>query len=88
MTGRALAGGRAGLTLRTTMIVGFPGETLAAHRAMLEGIARLRFERLGAFEYSPEEGTAAAALERQVGARTRRRRWHAVMAAQAGIAAN
>lgn len=74
------------LALRTTMIVGFPGETPAAHRNMLEGIARLRFDRLGAFEYSREEDTPAGRMAEQVGARTSKKRWHAVMAAQAGIA--
>jgi len=76
-----------GLTLRTTMLVGFPGETPTAHKRMLEGIRALRFERLGAFEYSREEGTPAAQAPRQVGKITREKRWHAVMALQAEIAA-
>ena len=75
-----------GLTLRTTMIVGDPGETPADHRALLAGLERLRFERLGAFEYSPEEGTPAATAPRQVGLRTRSKRWNEVMAAQMEIA--
>jgi ribosomal protein S12 methylthiotransferase len=75
------------LTLRTTMLVGFPGETPAAHRRMLEGMRALRFDRLGAFEYSREEGTPAAQAPRQVGKTTREKRWHAVMALQAEIAA-
>lgn len=75
------------LTLRTTMLVGFPGETPAAHRRMLEGMRALRFERLGAFEYSREEGTPAAEAPRQVGKATREKRRHAVMALQAEITA-
>lgn len=74
------------ITLRTTLLVGFPGETPRAHRLMLEGIERLRFERLGAFQYSREEGTPAAKMPRQVGNATRRKRWNAVMNLQAEIA--
>ncbi|MCE5230267.1 30S ribosomal protein S12 methylthiotransferase RimO [bacterium] len=74
------------LTLRTTMIVGFPGETAAAHRRLIDGIQSLRFDRLGAFEYSPESDTPASTMPLQVSPRTRRRRWHAVMATQAAIA--
>ena len=75
-----------GLTLRTTMIVGFPGETEAEHRNMLEAIGRLRFDRLGAFQYSTEEDTPAGKLGGQLPAKERRRRWHAVMALQGTIA--
>lgn len=75
-----------GLTLRTTMIVGFPGETLADHKALLAGMERLRFERLGAFEYSPEEDTPAVTHPRQVGPRTRNKRWNEVMGVQVEIA--
>lgn len=74
------------LTLRTTMIVGFPGESPAAHRRLIDGIKQLRFDRLGAFEYSSETDTAAALMPDRVSPRTRSRRWHAVMAAQAAIA--
>jgi len=76
-----------GLTLRTTMIVGFPGETRSEHEFMLEGIRRLRFERLGAFQYSDEEGTPSATMRPRVRRGEKERRWHAVMAAQAEIAA-
>ncbi len=76
-----------GITLRTTLIVGFPGETLQAHRCMLENIEALRFERLGAFMYSQEEDTAASTAPRQVGEATKVRRWNAVMETQTTIAA-
>ena len=76
-----------GLTLRTTVLVGFPGETPQAHRRMLEAIRALAFDRLGAFQYSREEGTSAAEMPRQVGARTRETRWRAVMELQSEVAA-
>jgi len=50
------------LTLRTTVMVGFPGETEAAFQALLDFVEEMRFERLGVFTYSPEEGTPALAL--------------------------
>ncbi len=75
-----------GIAIRTTLIVGFPGETPAQHRRMLEGIRELRFSWLGAFPYSREPGTSAADAPRQVGKRVRQKRWEAVMAAQAEIA--
>src|SRR5229473_445869 len=50
------------LTLRTTVMVGFPGETEAAFQALLDFVEEMRFERLGVFTYSPEEGTPALGL--------------------------
>ena len=50
------------LVLRTTVIVGFPGETEAEFQEMLDLLAEIRFERVGAFPYSLEEGTAAAEM--------------------------
>lgn len=52
-----------GVTLRTTFLVGFPGETEDHFRHLLQYAARERFDHVGVFAYSPEEGTAAAALE-------------------------
>ncbi len=75
-----------GIAIRSTMLVGLPGETPASHRRMLEAIRELRFDWLGAFSYSREPGTPAAEAPRQVGARVRLKRWEAVMAAQAEIA--
>jgi ribosomal protein S12 methylthiotransferase len=51
-----------GLTLRTSIIVGYPGETKRRFIELLEFVRETRFERLGAFAYSPEEGTKAALL--------------------------
>ena len=58
-----------GLTLRTTFIVGFPGETDAEFEALSDFIRRSRFERLGIFKYSQEEGSRAARMPGQVPAR-------------------
>ena len=52
-----------GLTLRTTVLVGFPGETDDDFRALLDFLEEIRFERLGAFAFSPQEGTRAAEME-------------------------
>ena len=54
------------LTLRTTVIVGFPGETDDDVRIMMDFLEEIRFDRVGAFAYSIEEGTAAAAMPDQV----------------------
>jgi ribosomal protein S12 methylthiotransferase len=51
-----------GLTLRTSLIVGLPGETEADFADLLSFVEEQRFERLGVFEYSPEEGTPAAEM--------------------------
>src|SRR6267142_1453239 len=60
-----------GVTLRTTFIVGFPGETDAEFETLLDFIRRNRFERLGIFKYSQEEGSLAARMPGQVPAKIR-----------------
>ncbi len=55
-----------GILLRTTFIVGFPGETEAQFEELLDFVRWARFDRLGAFAYSPEEGTAAAEMPGQI----------------------
>jgi len=80
-----LRGAVPGIAIRTTMIVGFPGETSAQHRRMLDGIRDLRFDWLGAFPYSNEPDTPAASAPRQVGKAVRQKRWENVMAVQAEI---
>jgi len=52
-----------GVTLRTTIMTGFPGETDARFRRMLADLARMQFDHLGAFAYSPEEGTKGAKMK-------------------------
>ncbi len=54
------------ITLRTTLICGFPGETQEAHEELIEFINEMEFDRLGAFTYSPEEGTKAAEMPDQI----------------------
>lgn len=71
-----------GISLRTTFIVGFPGETRAASRKLLDFVKEARFAHMGAFLYSPEEDTPAAAMPEQVPARTKRARHQRLMLAQ------
>lgn len=54
------------ITLRTTLICGFPGETEEQHEELMQFVNDMEFDRLGAFTYSPEEGTPAAEMEHQV----------------------
>lgn len=54
------------IVLRTTLITGFPGETDEDHQELMEFVDEMEFDRLGAFTYSPEEGTPAEKMENQV----------------------
>lgn len=64
---RCVRGARArGLTLRTSLIVGFPGETEDQFKELLDFVEETEFDRLGAFIYSPEEGTPAAKMPDQI----------------------
>lgn len=83
---RRIRAGVPGIALRTTFIVGFPGETEACFEELLAFIRQTRFERLGAFAYSPEAGTRAALMGDQIPEAVKRRRLRAVMAAQREIA--
>jgi ribosomal protein S12 methylthiotransferase len=74
-----------GLTLRTTVIVGFPGESDADFREMLELLDEVRFERVGAFTYSVEEGTRAADMLGQVDEDVMSERLEEVMELQRGV---
>jgi ribosomal protein S12 methylthiotransferase len=73
------------LTLRTTFLVGFPGETDAQFDNLLNFVTEMRFDRLGVFTYSAEEGTPAFALDNPVPAKIMRVRRDALMAAQQEI---
>jgi ribosomal protein S12 methylthiotransferase len=73
------------LTLRTTVIVGFPGETDADFREMLDLLEEIGFDRVGAFAYSLEEGTRAAELNGQVDPAEARDRLEELMDAQRAI---
>lgn len=76
-----------GVAIRTAMIVGFPGETEEDFQELLEFVREQRFERLGAFAYSREEGTEAAELPDQVPERIKKQRLRTLMRLQAEIAA-
>jgi ribosomal protein S12 methylthiotransferase len=75
-----------GVALRTTFIVGFPGETEEAFTSLLEFIERTRFERLGVFKYSQEEGSRAAKMPDQIPARIKNERYRRAMTLQQRIA--
>ncbi len=83
---RKLRAGIPGLALRTTFIVGFPGETDAQFETLLTFIEQTRFERLGIFKYSPEQGSRAAAMPDQISARTKNQRYRRAMTVQQSIA--
>jgi ribosomal protein S12 methylthiotransferase len=83
---RRIRAGVPGLALRTTFIVGFPGETQACFDDLLEFIQETKFERLGVFAYSPEAGTRAGAMSGQIPDKVRQRRRELAMAAQHQVA--
>jgi len=74
-----------GVALRTSVIVGFPGETEKDFNELLNFLSRARFERLGAFIYSREEGTKAARFAKQVPERIKKERFDGVMKTQKEI---
>lgn len=77
-----------GIVLRTTLIVGFPGETSRDFNSLLDFVARNRFERLGAFTYSEEEGTYAAEhYKDNVRQSTKQKRYDRLMELQSSISA-
>jgi ribosomal protein S12 methylthiotransferase len=84
---RRIRSGIPGIALRTTFIVGFPGETEADVDELCDFVQETRFERLGVFRYSQEEGTRAAGMPDQISRKDKDRRWHRVMALQQTIAA-
>jgi ribosomal protein S12 methylthiotransferase len=73
------------ITLRTTFIVGFPGETEAEFQGLLDFMQAVQFDKLGVFKFSPEPGTPAYDLPDQVAEEVKEERWHRVMAAQQPI---
>lgn len=74
------------ITLRTTLITGFPGETEEQFQSLCEFVQEVKFDRLGCFAYSEEEGTAAANYEDQVEPQVRVDRAEIIMNDQLGIA--
>ena len=75
-----------GIALRTTFIVGFPGETEASFEALLDFIRATKFERLGVFAYSQEDGTRAGQMAMQVPEKVRQQRRQRAMAVQHEVA--
>ena len=73
------------MVLRTTLLSGFPGETEEAHKELVDFVETARFERLGVFAYSREEGTPAALMKDQVHPSTKKRRQRELMEVQRGI---
>ena len=77
---RRMRAGIPGLGIRTTFIVGFPGETEEDFQELLEFIREFRFERAGVFSYSKEEGTRANKMDGHIHHSTRKSRWSRAMA--------
>jgi ribosomal protein S12 methylthiotransferase len=73
------------VTLRTSLIVGFPGETNDEFKELLDFVEETSFERLGVFKYSDEEGTGAAGLGKKIDPEEIERRWQEVMDLQSLI---
>lgn len=74
-----------GLVLRTTLIAGFPGETEADFTELAEFAREIRFERLGCFAYSREEGTAAAEMPEQIDEEVKQHRMELIMEDQMNL---
>jgi ribosomal protein S12 methylthiotransferase len=70
------------LAVRSTFIVGFPGETEADFALLLDWLAEARLDRVGCFKYEPVDGAAANALPGAVPEEVKEERWHRLMAAQ------
>ncbi|MEQ8224393.1 MAG: 30S ribosomal protein S12 methylthiotransferase RimO [Candidatus Eremiobacterota bacterium] len=73
------------VTLRTALIVGFPGETNEHFESLMDFVEKAEFDRLGAFEYSKEEGTEAEKLKGHVSKKTKKERLHRIMTLQKKI---
>jgi len=81
-----LRAGIPGVTLRTTFIVGFPGETDAEFETLVDFVRRTRFERLGIFKYSREQGSRAANMPGHIPAKIKNARYRQAMSVQQWIA--
>lgn len=75
------------ITLRTTLIVGFPGETEKEFQELLRFVQEARFERLGVFTYSQEEGTPAGKMENQIEEEIKEQRKEIIMDSQKSVSA-
>jgi len=80
-----LRGAVEGVALRSTVLVGFPGETKARFERLLADLKRMRFDHLGAFSYSPEKGTAGFSMPGRPSRRVAEERMERVMAQQKAV---
>ena len=76
------------IALRTSLIVGFPGETKDDFDNLKDFIKVVKFDRLGVFQYSQEEGTKAAKMEKQIDKKTKEKRYNKIMEIQQDISYN
>jgi ribosomal protein S12 methylthiotransferase len=83
---KKIRAGVTGIALRTTFIVGFPGETEASFNTLLNFVRETKFERLGVFAYSKEGGTRAGAMAGQISHKMKQKRRELAMAAQHKVA--
>jgi ribosomal protein S12 methylthiotransferase len=83
---KKIRAGIPGIAMRTTFIVGFPGETEACFGALLDFIRDTKFERLGVFAYSREDGTRAGAMAGQLSDKVKQKRRELAMAEQHRVA--
>ena len=73
------------IVIRTTLIVGFPGETEEDFQNLLDFVEKTEFDRLGVFTYSAEEGTYAASMDNQIDEKTKKNRQETIMRRQMEI---
>ena len=83
---KKIRAGIPGIALRTTFIVGFPGETESSFETLLDFIRETKFERLGVFTYSKEDGTRAGSMAGQISDAVKQKRRERAMAAQHKVA--
>ncbi len=76
------------VVLRTSIIVGFPGETEEDFNELIEFAKEVKFDKLGVFMYSQEEGTVAAEMENQISDEVKEKRYHKLMSIQQNISAD
>ena len=73
------------MTVRTTLMVGFPGETKEDFEELLAFVKEAKFDAMGAFTFSPQDGTPAAKMDNQIDEETKEERYHLLMATQAEV---
>ena len=74
-----------GVALRTSLIVGFPGETKEQFEELYDFVEKIKFDKLGVFEYSKEDGTPAATMPNQIHHMTKKSRFNKIMSLQQEI---